>query len=276
MADPRIAVCSWSLRPEDQKHLIGGLRSVGLECVQLGLSPLAADPEAGAAAIDEIREGGVEIISGMMAMEGEDYSSLDTIARTGGVRPDATWPANRRHAEAVARLAAQCGIDLVTFHAGFIPEDPGDPEREVLLGRLREIARLFADRNIALAFETGQETAETLAEALDDLGAVNVGVNFDPANMILYARGDPVRALTMLAPRIRQIHVKDAVPTDTPGTWGREVPAGTGAVDWQAFFAVARTIKPPVNYVIEREAGENREPDIITARNLITESLATN
>src|SRR6185369_16319577 len=106
--------------------------------------------------------------------------------------------------------------------------------------------------------ETGQEKAPTLLGVLSELDCPNVGVNFDPANMILYGKGDPVESLRLLASHVRQIHVKDAFPTLKPGTWGREVPAGQGAVDWDAFFEAALALPRQVHFVIEREAGQDR------------------
>ncbi|MEE8155114.1 MAG: sugar phosphate isomerase/epimerase [Phycisphaerales bacterium] len=269
MINTRIGVCSWSLRPPRPRELVRSLRRVGIRSVQLALGPLIQEPTVWGSAIRDLRHDGIEIVSGMMAMSGEDYSTLESIARTAGVRLDETWPANLGHVEAVVSLAADEGLDLVTFHSGFIPEDRDDPERAKLLERLRIVAGIFADRQLRLGFETGQETAQTLVDALDDLGCPNVGVNFDPANMILYGKGDPIDALRLLGPHVVQVHVKDAVPTTTPGTWGTEVPVGEGAVDWQAFFEVALALDPPVNFIIEREAGEDRTDDIGAARDLI-------
>ena len=45
---------------------------------------------------------------------------------------------------------------------------------------------------------------------LTELDHPNVGVNFDPANMILYGMGDPLEAIRVLASSVVQIHVKDA------------------------------------------------------------------
>ncbi len=269
---PRIAVCSWSLRPCGADDLAGALGRVSIDAVQLALSPLVgAKPVAEALAYaDRLRDEGVTIVSGMMAFAGEDYTTLETIARTGGVRPDASWPDNERHAGAVAALAARLGLDLVTFHAGFLPEDAHDPERAKLLDRLRVVADAFDARGIRVAFETGQETAATLLAALDDIDRPNVGVNFDPANMILYGKGDPVEALHRLAPHVRQVHVKDAMPAREPGAWGRETPAGAGAVPWDAFFDVALGLSPRVDFVIEREADASREEDIVMARDLVS------
>lgn len=265
----RIGVCSWSLRPSSPNELIKALNSLGIKSVQLALGPLLESPTVWQDAIKALRQEDLHIASGMMATLGEDYSSLETIAKTGGIRPDETWQQNHIHAEKIAQFAATNDIKLVTFHGGFIPEDRQDPERSKLLDRIRAIADIFKAQGVMLGLETGQESAQTLIHALNDLDHPNLGVNFDPANMILYGKGEPVEALSLLSPFVVQIHIKDALPTNTPGTWGREVPAGEGTVDWDAFFAIANAINPPVNFIIEREAGEDRTDDIAAARDLI-------
>lgn len=269
-----IAVCSWSLRPEDPQGLVASLRRVGIDSVQLALCPLVDDPDRWRDVVSLLRDAGVEIVSGMMATRGEDYSSLEAIARTGGLRQDDRWPDNRRLAERVAAIAGDASIDLVTFHAGFMPEpDELDADatrlRAAMIERLRHVADCFADRGVAVALETGQESAETLIAFLDLLDRPHVGVNFDPANMILYGKGDPVEAARTLAPRIAQVHVKDALPTDVPGTWGREMPVGQGAVPWPAFLDVVTSLEPRPALVIEREAGQDRTDDILAARSLL-------
>jgi hypothetical protein len=103
---------------------------------------------------------------------------------------------------------------------------------------------------MALGLETGQETAETLAHFLRKLDHRAVGVNLDPANMLLYDKGDPVAAVRALGPWLKQCHLKDAVRTKVPGQWGEEVVLGTGQVDWKAFDRRETRI--------EREAGTQR------------------
>ena len=66
-----------------------------------------------------------------------------------------------------------------------------------------------------------------------------------------------------------------SVRTAVPGTWGREVPVGTGDVDWPAFFRTLREVPRAVELVIEREAGENRVAEIIAARRLVEAALHT-
>jgi sugar phosphate isomerase/epimerase len=161
---------------------------------------------------------------------------------------------------------------LVTFHAGFLPHDESDPDFVKMLARIRTIADLFASKGLDLAFETGQETADTLRAFLQRLARPNVGVNFDPANMILYDKGDPIHALKVLSPWLKQCHIKDANQTKVPGTWGEEVTVGTGQVDWMAFFRVLTGNQFKGWLSIEREAGNQRSADILAARNLV-ESL---
>ena len=235
------------------------------------LDPLRTGEWSTKATVDALAGVGASIVSGMMGMEAEDYSSLESICETGGVRPDEHWDANLRAAHGNAAVARELGIDLVSLHAGFLPHDPSDPERPKLMGRLRELDEAFKGAGIRLAFETGQEDAATLLAVLEELGSDNIGVNFDPANMILYAMGDPVESFERLADHVMQVHIKDATKTLTPGTWGAEVPVGTGEVDWDGFFGVMSSKGLDVGMMIEREAGDDRVGDIQIARALVDE-----
>ncbi|MFO1476028.1 MAG: sugar phosphate isomerase/epimerase family protein [Verrucomicrobiota bacterium] len=261
----RLAVCTWSLRPASPDDLIRQLRTIGISRVQLDLDPLRDRPDTWSETGRLLSEAGVSIVSGMMRCVGEDYSTLESIRRTGGIAPDSTWEQNRRNFFAGADIASALGLGLVTFHAGFLPPET-DPNLVQLCGRLALLAEHFASRNIALGLETGQETAPELASMLRRLGHQNLGVNFDPANMILYDKGDPVDALRLLAPWIRQVHLKDAKRTRIPGTWGKEVPVGSGDVDWPAFFETLTSTAPGADLVIERESGDHCIADIRTAR----------
>ena len=266
--EDRLGVCSWSLQSPGPAQLIELLDQIGIKKIQLALIELAtADEWADAGKM--LADAGVEIASGMFTCIGEDYSSLDAIKITGGIVPDSTWQGNWNNITAVADVARELGIGMVSFHAGFLPESPDDPSYEKLLDRVRQIAQVFADAGIDLALETGQEDAETLKSYLERLGEPNVGVNFDPANMILYAKGDPVASVKTLMGHLKQVHIKDATPTDTPGTWGAEVVVGTGAVDWPAFLAALDEGGFTGAMCIEREAGSDRPGDIATARDFI-------
>ena len=264
----RLGACSWSLRPEDPVTLIELLDRVRLDTIQLALMPAITEPRAWSDCFELLQSRGIRIASGMLSMEAEDYTSLDSIRQTGGVRPDEHWQANLDRALRVSDIAAENDVPLVTFHAGFIPHEADDPERTKMLDRIAMFADIFQERGVRLGLETGQETAETLVQVLDQLSHPTLGVNFDPANMILYGMGDPIQALRMLQPRLFQVHIKDAVASDVPGQWGTEVPVGEGDVDFPSFFEVLRDSSGPVDMMIEREAGKDRVEDIITARKL--------
>jgi sugar phosphate isomerase/epimerase len=269
---PHLGVCSWSLQPSSPADLAARVRECGVSAVQLALDPLRTRAWDEDETLHVLEANEIAVLSGMMAMAGEDYSTLASIRETGGVRPDETWAENLAAARSNAALAERLALSLVTFHAGFLPHERTDAERDRMLGRLRELVEVFGERGVRVAFETGQESAETLLEVLSELPE-SAAVNFDPANMILYGMGDPVEALRKLASRVAQIHIKDATPTTAPGTWGTEVVAGTGVVRWDEFFAAYREQGLGCDLVIEREAGESRIPDVRAAAGLVRRAL---
>ena len=267
--ETRLAVCSWSLQPETPEALIAQLREIGLSRVQLALDPLRDNPDIWNKTPELFAAAGIEIVSGMFGTIGEDYTTLETIKETGGVLPDQHWESNWEGIQKISEIANELNLKLVTFHAGFLPHKESDPNFTKLMNRIELIAELFSDKNIDLGFETGQETADTLKIFLEKLNKPSVGVNFDPANMILYAKGDPIKALNTLSPFLKQCHIKDATTTKEPGTWGEEVVVGTGEVDWSAFFTALKILGFDGDCCIEREAGDQRIIDIRSASEFV-------
>lgn len=270
---PRVTgVCSWSLRPTGIEDLIAKVRACGVSAVQLAMEPIRGR-QVGWGTPDEVfaklAEAKIRVVSGMFEPIGEDYSTLESIAYTGGLRQTKNWEANLKRAREVAMIASDAGLSLVTFHAGFLPEDPRDRLHKTMIERIEKVAQEFASRDVLLGLETGQERAETLLETLDGIDEPLLGINFDPANMILYGMGNPNEALEELADYVLQVHIKDATASSTPGQWGTEVPAGQGETDWARLFAFVNTSLPDVNLVIEREAGDPRVADVVTARKLV-------
>ena len=267
--EARLAVCSWSLQPETPEALIAQLREIGLSRVQLALDPLRDNPDNWDKTPELFAAAGIEITSGMFGTIGEDYTTLETIKETGGVLPDKHWESNWEGIQKIAEITNELNLKLVTFHAGFLPHEESDPNFKKLMSRIEQIADLFSEKDIDLGFETGQETADTLKLFLNQLNRQSVGVNFDPANMILYAKGDPIEALHTLSPFLKQCHIKDATTTKQSGTWGEEVTVGTGEVDWLAFFESLQVLGFKGDCCIEREAGDQRIIDIKTASEFI-------
>lgn len=259
----QLGFCSWSVRPENIDELLSAAQQIGLARIQLALNPLCDDGRAWWNAAARFRDAGITVKSGMFGTVGEDYATIARIHETGGVLPDETWPASWTNLHIAAPLAATLGIERITMHAGFIPPDTSDPVYDKVLNRIGKVADLLDSYGIAVALETGQEAATTLHNFMTALGRKNVGINFDPANMILYGSGDPIAALELLLPHVRSVHLKDANASAKPGVeWGDEVPLGQGQVDWAKFFAVLASGNFAGELNIEREAGDQRILDI--------------
>lgn len=270
----RLAVCTWSLRPTDPANLVSQLQDIGLLRAQLDLDPLRENAAVWGDLPAVFADAGIQAVSGMFRTVGEDYSSLETIRRSGGLVPDATWDANWANLQVTVRTARRLGLEIVMTHAGFLPHDPADPAFAKMIGRMRQIARLFADHGLTLCCETGQESAVSLVTFLDHLAEPNVAVNFDPANMLLYNNGDPIAALRTIGHRVKSCHLKDAIVTRVPGTWGEEVAIGTGQVDWPAFFTTMAELDYRGFFCFEREAGAARGADIAAGRKFIEQLLS--
>lgn len=272
----QIGVCSWSLQATGPDDLAQKVNALGVKRVQLGLTPHRDDPGAWDGVEDVLGASGIRIVTGMYSTIGEDYSTPETIRLTGGIVPDQHWEENLALAKVTAAKAAELGLPYIMAHAGFLPHDPNDPSFDKLAGRVATLAKLFADAGAGLLMETGQESADTLLEFLEEMkrrGADNVAVNFDPANMILYDMDEPIEALTKLAPHVRQVHVKDAKRTQVKGEWGEEVVVGTGQVDWVAFVRILANAGFDGGYIFEREAGDDRVGDILKGIEALTAAM---
>ena len=265
-----LGVCSWSFqKPLDD--VAAEMTKLGLTRIHLALQPFLEGGSRhgaaeGAAALDRVKarlaSGEWKLSATMIGFPQEDYSTLETIKKTGGVVPDDAWEANKKIVVAGAKLSAELKSPVLTLHAGFL--DESDPVAlKKYTDRVKFIVDTCGEAGVPVAFETGQETAADLAKFMPTVPGA--GVNFDPANMILYAKGNPVEAVRTLAPWIRHVHLKDAVLTKKPGTWGTEVPWGDGEVDAPRFLAELKAAGYKGNFAIEREGGNDRTGDIALA-----------
>lgn len=253
-----VAICSWSLRT-DVAGVAGAMRQLGIDHVNLALKP--ALREGGDEYLAAVRRQAWTITAMTIGFPQEDYTTLESIRATGGIVPDEYWPENRQAVVRAAEITAQFGVRYLTLHAGFLESDDAGHARKVR-DRLRWLADAAAGQGLVLLLETGQETADCLRALLAELNHPALGVNFDPANMILYGKGDPVAAVRTLGPWIKHVHVKDAIRTNRPGTWGSEVPWGEGEVGGQEFLTALKEIGFAGALAIEREAGNDRLSDM--------------
>ena len=266
----RMGVCSWSYqKPLDT--VAAEMRKLGVNRIHLALQPfLQGDERHGKAEGAEARKavearfasGEWKLSATMLSFNHEDYSTLDTIRTTGGIVPDKHWPEVQRLVRDAVKLTAGWKAKYLSLHAGFLDESDAAYLKKYT-DRIKWIRDVCADSGVELILESGQETAAHLVKFLHTVPGV--GVNFDPANMILYAKGNPVAAIHLLAPWIRHVHIKDACLTKNPGTWGTEVPWGDGEVHPAAFFKALEVAGYKGAFAVEREAGDDRVADIALA-----------
>ena len=253
-----LSVCSWSLRTAPEE-VAQALSSLGIGQVNLALKP--AFLETGAAYLDAVRRQPWSISAMTIGFFREDYTSLESIRATGGIVPDEHWDRNREMVQRALEITADFGVPFLTLHAGFMEEaDPARARR--FRHRLIALADAAAGCGVMLLMETGQETADCLRVLLKELDHPAVGVNFDPANMILYGKGNPVEAVRALGRWIRHVHIKDACAARVAGTWGTEVPWGEGHVGGAAFLDALKEAGYNGALAIERESGDDRLRDI--------------
>lgn len=189
------------------------------------------------------------------AYTGEDYADIPTVERTVGFIPPATRAEREERTLRVSDFAAEIGAGGISTHIGFVPHDSSDPNYVALREMVRRVCDYAAKRNQTFALETGQESAQALLKFIGDVNRDNLGINFDPANMILYGTGDPIEALAVLGKHVLSIHCKDGdwPPADQPEALGIERPLGAGAVGMKRFLKQLRAIGYKGPLTIERE-----------------------
>ena len=252
-----LGVCSWSLHASSLPELKRLMADLGTDLAQIACGdPNHANWDEGDDLPSAARASGLRFSGAMLGFPGEDYATPRTIQATGGFGNPATRAERLDRLDWGLERTVAMGLSDLMLHAGFLPE-PTDPDRRPFLDTLARAGRMAEDRGVTLAFETGQETADLLRQTLADLRAPNLMVNFDPANMLLYDMGDPIRAVEVLGPDIRSVHVKDARRPTTPGQWGQEVPLGKGEVDIPEFVRALRRVGYAGPLIVER-GGDDR------------------
>ena len=187
-------------------------------------------------------------------------------------------------------LTLECGI--VTTHIGVVPQDPNHDRYKIMQDACYQLAEYADSVGARFAVETGPETSADLKKFLDSLGGTKgVGVNLDPANLVMVTGDDPVAAVHNLKDYIVHTHAKDGVmliktnpeyvyriiprPEDRQGiTFYRGMPLGEGQVDFPAYLRALDEIGYRGFLTIEREAGEDPSGDIGKAKSFLDEIIA--
>jgi L-ribulose-5-phosphate 3-epimerase len=101
-----VSVCSWSLK-QGVNELAESMRKLDIEYVNLAVRP--ALQEGGKKFLQAVIEQDWTISSAMIDFPCEDYSTLESIKKTGGIGPDEHWEENRELALGAINVTAQLG-----------------------------------------------------------------------------------------------------------------------------------------------------------------------
>jgi sugar phosphate isomerase/epimerase len=174
-------------------------------------------------------------------------------------------------------LAKELETDIVTTHIGVVPADPEHPRFRIMQDACGQLAAYADSIGAHFAVETGPETSAVLKTFLDSLHSTGVGVNLDPANLVMVTGDDPAKAVYNLRDYIVHTHAKDgrqlfyegpesvyglAKNVIITGDSYIELPLGDGDVPWDAYLAALDDIGYKGFLTIEREVGDDPEADI--------------
>lgn len=235
-------------------------------------------PEADAY-VDRFRraldESGIVVTSVFIGFPGHIWNNF------GGPRTIGLVPPDKRgervvHAVQVSNWCARVGIDAVTSHIGFIPEDPEDANYEPFIRTMQALIDYVIDNGQTFAFETGQETARTLVRTINDIDRhPHVGINLDPANLLLYGKDRPMNVVDDLAKFVFNTHCKDGFPPEPGRGLGEEAPLGEGEVRIRELIPALYRHGYRGPLTIEREiSGPQQTADILRAKALLEEIRA--
>jgi sugar phosphate isomerase/epimerase len=191
-----------------------------------------------------------------------------------GLVPPETRAMRVRELKHGADIALQLGVPDIATHAGFMPLNPKDPNYIGLVDAVKDIATYCGELGLHFDFETGQETPMVLLRCMQDTGLPNLGINLDPANLLLYGNGNPVDALDIFGTYVRGVHAKDGeYPTDGHHL-GEETALGQGRVNFPVLIPKLKACGYTGALTIEREiSGPQQAVDIRKAMDLLTPLL---
>lgn len=218
-------------------------------------------------------EVGIEISAVFMTFQGQKYNLIEGPPTMGLVPPDLR-PGRLKQAKAFSDVVKRLGVRDVVSHIGFIPEEETDPIYPGFVDTMKELVDHCAENGQRFLFETGQETPRTLMRTIRDVGRDNLGINFDPGNLVLYGMGKPIEAVDIFKDRVWAFHAKDGIEPAPGESLGQERALGDGHVEIRKVIPalVKQGFQGPIT--IEREiTGPEQKRDILKAKALLEELL---
>jgi sugar phosphate isomerase/epimerase len=177
------------------------------------------------------------------------------------------------HVRKVMSLSYDLGARRVIVEAGKVPaEDDTSPRAKLLTEALTALGQHGDRIGVVLALESGLDSGAMLRAYLDRFDTGSLGVNFDPANMLLNGH-NVLESVRALHGKIVHTHAKDA-RAGRASRPAQEVPLGHGDIDWMAYLAALEEIEYRGWLTIERETGDDRLADITAAVSFLRRFIA--
>lgn len=267
LREREIGVLFWAT--EQPSEILPTVTGLGVRCGQLGIRG-DLDLSVADSWKKALGDANFPVTTVCAAYNGEDYADIPTVERTVGFIPTATRAEREQRTYQVSDFAAKIGAKGIATHIGFVPHDSSHANYVGVRDLVRRICDHAAKHNQTFALETGQEEAPVLLSFIRDVNRPNLGINFDPANMILYGTGDPIEALGILGQQILSVHCKDGnwPPKNDPKALGNEQALGKGAVGVDRFLTKLKQIGYKGPLTIERE-GVGRSQWLADVQNAI-------
>jgi len=272
----KIGVCVNFTEIEKIPEQFRVLREQGFDnCQMLSWVPATWTDENAQKILDYQKEYGVEISAFWCGWEGPQVWNFYEGQSTLGLVPVEYRETRVKNLCDGSDFAKKLGITNVVTHMGFIPENPLDPQFVPFCDAVRVVADHLKANGQWLLFETGQETPVTMLRCFEQVGADNLGVNLDTANVILYGRANPVDALDVFGKYVKNLHAKDGRYPTNGHELGVETAIGEGKVDFYGVIKGLHRLGYDGYITIEREIeGEQQAKDIIAAKEYLEKIIA--
>jgi sugar phosphate isomerase/epimerase len=140
----------------------------------------------------------------------------------------------------VMDLSFDLGPRLVIVQAGRMPEKPEDANFPRMHDALEALGRHGDRSGTRLALDTGLESAETLTQFLARFDTGSLGVNYNPANLLVSGH-NPYESARVFRQRILHANAQDARRVSPNRT--ATVPVGHGDLDWLLLLGTLEEIE---------------------------------
>jgi sugar phosphate isomerase/epimerase len=242
-----------------------GALSIGAGCVQIHAPSniKEIDGRNGLRLVKLIEKTGVDVDALVGGDEHDDWGSIAAMQRTVGLTVADKELRNKRvkYYKQLAKIANDMRVFNVNGHLG-APHLLDATSYQSFIDQLRPIIDACSNRAINFNVESGPESASCLLKIIQSVDNLFFGINFDPANFVLYGTEDPQKAFQKLKGHVHGFHVKAArYTTDTRGKdWGTEVEPGEGEESAFELAIKAMQASSEISLIVEREIpGETPE-----------------